>query len=227
MYVSTRELVWASEDASRRTRNFAVANLYPRLLFSFSDTIIFVLKNPRVIEGVFEKLIEWASAALESASNQPVLPAAVIALNATEINVDAELWDVENATRKLLDSLAGTIRENSTFKKHVEFWACRNKRIDNLEQLVLCYFSSIEVCYLSCLQPLYHQEETPANSAQIVRIPAAGRPKLLQVQIEKLYDSIDRGCVRARERKLSLRMLLNAGTFPKLVWKILPLTIYR
>jgi hypothetical protein len=149
LYVSSRELVWASEDASRRTRNFAVANLYPRLLFSFSDTIVFVLKNPRVIEGVFEKLIEWASAALESASNQPVLPAAVIALNATEINVDGGLWDVENGTRKLLDSLAGTIRENSTFKKHVEFWACRNKRIDNLEQLILCYFSSIEV---SCPQ---------------------------------------------------------------------------
>ncbi|KIW04786.1 uncharacterized protein PV09_03974 [Verruconis gallopava] len=189
VYVSSRELVWATEDASRRTRSFAVANLYPRLLFSFSDTVVFVLKNPRVIEGVFERLIEWASAALEAASNQPVLPAAVIALNATEINVEPELWDVERGTRSLLDSLATTVRENSTFKKHVEFWAYRNKRIESLEQLVLCYFSSIEV----------------------VRIPATGRPKLLQIQIEKLYDAIDRGCVRARERKLSLRMLLNAG----------------
>jgi len=45
-YNSVRELVWA-DSAERRSRQFAVANLYPRLLFTFSDTIVFVLKNPR------------------------------------------------------------------------------------------------------------------------------------------------------------------------------------
>ena len=96
LYVSSRELLWASEDPSRRTRDFAVANLYPRLLFSFSDTVVFVLRNPRVVESVFTLLLEWASAALESASNQPVLPAAIIALNATEINVDPLQWVVSS-----------------------------------------------------------------------------------------------------------------------------------
>jgi hypothetical protein len=66
-----------------------------------------------------------------------------------------------------------------------------------------------------------------ANVAQIVRIPATGRPKLLQIQIEKLYDAIDRGCIRARERKLSLRMLLNAGMMVKLVLLILKLKLSR
>lgn len=94
LYVSSRELIWASEDSSRRTRNFAVANLYPRLLFSFSDTVVFVLRNPRVVESVFSLLLEWAAAALEAASNQPILPAAIVALNATEINIDAEQWVV-------------------------------------------------------------------------------------------------------------------------------------
>ena len=45
-YSSVRELMWA-DSPERRSRQFAVTYLYPRLLFTFSDTIVFVLKNPR------------------------------------------------------------------------------------------------------------------------------------------------------------------------------------
>jgi hypothetical protein len=45
-YGSERELVWA-DTPLRRSRQFAVTHLYPRLLYTFSDTIVFVLKNPR------------------------------------------------------------------------------------------------------------------------------------------------------------------------------------
>jgi energy-coupling factor transporter ATP-binding protein EcfA2 len=45
-YSSERTLVWTDSPA-QRTRHFAVSNLYPRLLFTFSDVIIFVLRNPR------------------------------------------------------------------------------------------------------------------------------------------------------------------------------------
>ena len=48
---SERELMWAVSP-DRRSREFAVSNLYPRLLYTFSDVIIFVLRNPRcVING--------------------------------------------------------------------------------------------------------------------------------------------------------------------------------
>ena len=46
---------------------------------------------------------------------------------------------------------------------------------------------------------------------QIVRIPAAGRPKLIQEQVEKLYGTIESGCKLVRDRKRSLRMLLDAA----------------
>jgi hypothetical protein len=44
--ISERELLWA-DGPRTRTREFAVTNLYPRLLYTFSDVIVFVLKNPR------------------------------------------------------------------------------------------------------------------------------------------------------------------------------------
>jgi hypothetical protein len=63
---------------------------------------------PRVIEGVLEKMIEWASAALETSSNQPILPYAIIVLNAAEEETLPELWDAETSTTSIFKSLAET-----------------------------------------------------------------------------------------------------------------------
>lgn len=41
-----REITWAT-TSERQTREFAVTQLYPRLLYTFSDVVVFVLKNPR------------------------------------------------------------------------------------------------------------------------------------------------------------------------------------
>lgn len=45
-HTSERELTWA-DSPKTRSRDFAVAHLYPRLLYTFSDVIVFVLRNPR------------------------------------------------------------------------------------------------------------------------------------------------------------------------------------
>jgi hypothetical protein len=43
---SERDLLWATTEKTR-SREYIVRNLYPRLLYIFSDTIVFVTKNPR------------------------------------------------------------------------------------------------------------------------------------------------------------------------------------
>ena len=45
-YTSRRELLWTDESAVN-SREFAVENLYPRLLYTFSDVIVFILKAHR------------------------------------------------------------------------------------------------------------------------------------------------------------------------------------
>lgn len=90
-------------------------------------------------------MIEWAAAALETSSNQPVLPSAIIALNATEVNIAPEFWDVNITTERLLDSLAQTVHHNAAFRKYADFWKDRNRIINTLEQLILSYYSSIQV----------------------------------------------------------------------------------
>lgn len=55
-----RPVRWA-KNARQRSREYAVENLYPRLLYTFSDTIVFVERNPRIIEHTIELLVEWAA----------------------------------------------------------------------------------------------------------------------------------------------------------------------
>ena len=45
-HTSEREITWANTNA-KQSREFAVTHLYPRLLYTFSDVVVFVLKNPR------------------------------------------------------------------------------------------------------------------------------------------------------------------------------------
>jgi hypothetical protein len=101
---------------------------------------------------VFERLVEWAATALETSSNQPILPHAVIALNASENSIDPELWNVDVATERLLESLSHTVHQNVCFKKHAELWEGRNRQIKTVEQLMLSYYSSLRVSIKSLAQ---------------------------------------------------------------------------
>lgn len=90
-------------------------------------------------------LVRWAAAAIETSSNQPVLPHAIIALNASEHDIDTKLWNVRFNTETILQDLAHTVNRNETFKKWAQFWRERGKAIDSLLDLVLCYYSTIQV----------------------------------------------------------------------------------
>lgn len=43
---SQRDLSWATTPETRK-REYAVTQLYPRLLYTFSDVVVFVLRNPK------------------------------------------------------------------------------------------------------------------------------------------------------------------------------------
>ena len=45
-YTSPRAIAWANTPEKRK-REYAVRELYPRLLYTFSDVVVFVLRNSR------------------------------------------------------------------------------------------------------------------------------------------------------------------------------------
>ncbi|KAH0545443.1 hypothetical protein FGG08_000444 [Glutinoglossum americanum] len=200
-----RKITWMDSETPPG-REFAVGDLYPRFLYTFSDVIVFVQENtrreiknradlqpPRTTDSVIEMLLKWANSALETSSNQPVLPHAIITLNkSSENGCDAGWWDTNNATKWLFNPLEGQFYSNPKFSRYLRFWTERGKKIDSIHDLLLCYYASIRV----------------------VRIPALvdgiGRPNLLKAQVDGLYMEISSANRESRHNKRSLRMLLSA-----------------
>ena len=100
-----------------------------------------------VVENVLEKLIAWAEAALETSSNQPILPYVILALNASEHGSESDAWDVQKSTESVLQSLDSTLDKNVVFDKYVKLWTERGRQITSVEELLSCYFSSFKVVF--------------------------------------------------------------------------------
>ena len=43
----SRKISWALDDKEKSKREFAVTELYPKVLYTFSDVVVFVLRNPK------------------------------------------------------------------------------------------------------------------------------------------------------------------------------------
>lgn len=143
----------------------------------------------RVLENVLEQLVKWAQAALEMSSNQPILPHAILILNASQNDLGPSEWDIQAATSKLMSSLSEVMLNNETFVEASRLWRNNGRSIDTMEKLMSAYYSSFRV----------------------VRIPTTGRPNLIKAQTEKLYITIKQACDDARKRKHQLRMLVHAN----------------
>ncbi|KAK1832963.1 acyl transferase/acyl hydrolase/lysophospholipase [Podospora conica] len=182
-------LKWSTPGPNLKTRSrgFAVTHVYPRLLYAFSDVIVLVLKNPRVIEKVFEELISWATNAIETSSNQPILPHAIIVLNASEHDNHPHFWDSKLNTAEILESVSKVLKTNERFSSWVDSWRVRGKEINTLRDLILCYYSSIEV----------------------IRVPNDQMPSLVHEKVKQLYDSVSKASVASLDARGRARMVLD------------------
>lgn len=119
---------------------------------------------------------------METSSNQPILPHAVI------VNTAARIWDVEASKRELRKWLESAIWENPSLRKAADEWRDRGRSINSVKSLLLCYYSSI----------------------RSIRIPAIGRSALTYDQIPKLYDEIGKAVTKSHTTKRQHRMLLDS-----------------
>jgi hypothetical protein len=160
------------------------SKLNPQIL-SFSYTYL----SSRAFESVALKLLlDWAASSLEKSLNQPILPHAIVVLNATDLQVHEDEWDVEKATKNLMEKIKHAVDIDPDFRKYKEWWRLKGKRIRTMEELIKCYYSSISV----------------------VRIPAKGRYMLINDQLGKLHDRIIHDCDAAFSARQRVRMLPHA-----------------
>ncbi|KAI0122402.1 FabD/lysophospholipase-like protein [Daldinia grandis] len=186
-HYSTRKILWADTPHTQK-REFAVSQLYPRILYTFSDVVVFVLRNPRSFESmVLDKLIRWGAASIDKSLNQPILPHAIIVFNATDINVDEREWDITIATKLLMTDINDAVTREPALQKHVQTWRRRGKLIRSTKELLECYYASINV----------------------IRIPYKGSYMLIDEQVSKLSSLLKDRCKASYLRKREVRMLAN------------------
>ncbi|KAK3718817.1 hypothetical protein LTR37_004733 [Vermiconidia calcicola] len=182
---------WASTEESRQ-REFAVRELYPRLLYTFSDVVVFVLRNPKTFQSaVLTNLLEWGAAALEKSLNQPSLPHAIVLLNDTEPGVAEKEWETSHATQSLLTSVSGAldyVEGVPRFRELAQHWRKLGKQIVTVEDLILRYYSSFKV----------------------VRMPRKPRYTLMDRQVGKIHSEIQADCDASFQAKRKARMLTNS-----------------
>lgn len=183
----TRRLIkWAVD--TKRKREYTVTQLYPRLLYTFSDVVVFVLRNPRTFEStVLDNLLEWGSNAISKSLNQPVLPHVIIVLNAAENAMEDE-WDNNVATTRLLERNRDAISHEPLWEHKARFWRERGRKIETVKDLLECYYASITA----------------------IRIPARGRWMLMNEQVEKLFATINLKCESSYLAKKTVHMLPTA-----------------
>lgn len=108
-------------------------------------------------------------------------------LNATHPGVDGDEWDIPTATERLMQHVANAVFENPFFVKYAEHWRKKGKRIQNMLDLIHCYYAAISV----------------------VRIPEKGRYMLTNSQINKLHHKIVLHCDASFSAKDDAHMLSN------------------
>jgi hypothetical protein len=140
-----------------------------------------------------QPLLEWADASLETSVNHPTLPHAIIVLNASETNDSTEDWSSEYATERLLAANRGCIdsnKGNPVISELARGWRQRGKRINTIDDLIHCYYSSFKV----------------------MRIPhkMGGKYQLLHDQVHGLHGLIKASCQLSFNTKRQANMLAKS-----------------
>ena len=168
-------------------RESAVTQLFPLLLYNFSDVVVYVVHSgmAKTMEKVMLQLLHWAEKSRAASINQPALPHVVIVLNQTPSSVT---WDSQIATRELLKAHANMITENEEVRRLRRKWEKLGSQIDSLEDLLHCSYASV----------------------QIIWIPDGRDRSLLSQQVLGLYQSIDKASSAAQEEKRLVGMRLSS-----------------
>ncbi|KAF4967420.1 hypothetical protein FSARC_5033 [Fusarium sarcochroum] len=187
---------WANQ-LKMGSREFAVKSLFPRILYTFSGVVVFVIREVSLALRTFEtevltQLVHWVSMSIDESINQPTLPHVVIVANDTDPSIDDKQWDHVIATNGLLkDYDDSAVKVPALTKKLVEL-TNQGKPTKTTKALLEHYYSSVT----------------------LIRIPAKSHYMQIDQQIGKLYGILTDKCKMSHDQKRQVRMLLNAEVLP-------------
>jgi hypothetical protein len=112
-----RKYLIEDKDGVQVDRSMAVKTIYPKFLYIFSDVVCMVTRNPKAWAGDITKLLEWSSIGAHHTVNQYALPAAIIVLNAPQMENESWVSDDPDAlTWQFFDTISREIKTNTRLR---------------------------------------------------------------------------------------------------------------
>ncbi|KAL7755626.1 hypothetical protein ACKLNR_014153 [Fusarium oxysporum f. sp. zingiberi] len=197
-HINTQKIQWGEkmEDRNQLTRKYVTKTLFPRILYIFSDVVVYIPFNRIRLEDTLLHLVEWAHNATEQSYNKPVLPCAIIAFMNRDGQVNPKDYDIDAAKHTVFDKLKD-FRNIKGLQSYVEYWESNKQTIDSVEALLRCYYASVSV----------------------VNFPNGMLPTKMHEQSTKLYSEIHRAFRESQQRRKTAWMQLNAAALPQYVRK--------
>ncbi|KAF2498872.1 hypothetical protein BU16DRAFT_558910 [Lophium mytilinum] len=182
----TRTLGRLSPDANKGkepTREDFIKKLFPRLLYNFSDVVVFVVKEQQTLGNSILDILDWAFKSAASALNRATLPRLIVVIN----NADqSEIWDPKSARKMFFEDYKNVIEVDPNIKSLRESFIARGMEIKNLEDLFLKHYASLDVIF----------------------VPNGHIRSQLSKQLRTLYDIIQIRTRESQQKKHDARMLL-------------------
>jgi hypothetical protein len=168
-----------------------VEELYPRLLYAFSDVICFVTEAANVAEDTLGRLIKWADKTLSRTLNQPALPHAIIVVNGAKSNPE-EWLDEDVATDRMLQNKGQMNLSDPELRKIAESW--QNVRgegppLRTLHDVLSKYFGDIRVVYIPAKHAAPH--DTIYRQFQKLRARVEAQSRAVQIYREHSWTLWD------------------------------------
>jgi len=170
------------------SRENAVRELFPRLLYNFSDVVVHVIPcaASRMLENDIAKLLEWAQNSQKTAVNRVILPHLIVVLTLSPNELSD--WDPAKTTPVILHEHLSALETNTVIRK---YWRMlnqlRNTTITTLGGL-------LEHCY---------------SSVTFIRIPDAENQHLFSKQLRSLDSLIHEAADKAERTKTEAGCLLT------------------
>ncbi|KAF2827014.1 hypothetical protein CC86DRAFT_416800 [Ophiobolus disseminans] len=174
-----------SRKAKIPTRDDVVRKVFPRLLYNFSDVIVFVVKEHRTLSKSILGILDWASTSATSALNRATLPHLIILTNNAEQMKD---WSPETAKESFFKEHNSDVDTDPNISRRRRRLADCGIDARTLEELLEVYYASVDV----------------------LPIPNGHMRSQLSTQVEKLSSMIQARSRQSQKEKFKANMLLQS-----------------
>jgi hypothetical protein len=177
---------FGSDSKKVPKRGKVVRELFPKLLYNFSDVVVFVVGEQNTIADRIHEILDWASTSSSSALERATQPRLIIVIN----RADVQNWNSQARRKRFFEEHEADMKDSriKDIQSRINEKIADCSRVETLENLFLVHYAEVD----------------------IVHIPHEHVRSRLAEQLRDLDQTIEDRTKESQERKGEVGMLLQS-----------------